>query len=79
VPTKKPDSREDWLIRWIGMSDLPTTEDVLSARQVIDSEETKSKLLTALKKLEKNGWLKSQKVGRELAWSQTKAGAEVTA
>jgi predicted MarR family transcription regulator len=76
---KKPDAREDWLIRFVAISDLPNTNDVLVARQVIDSGETKTKLLTSLKKLERNGWVKSQKVGRELAWTATKAGEEVMA
>jgi predicted MarR family transcription regulator len=74
---KKPDAREDWFIRFVAVSDVPKTEDVLVARQVIDSGETKSKLLTSLKKLERNGWVKSQKVGRELAWTATKAGKAV--
>lgn len=76
---KKPDSREDWFIRWISMSDLPTTSDVLAARQVIDPEETQTKVSATLKKLEKAGWLKSQKAGRDLAWLATKAGEAVMA
>jgi predicted MarR family transcription regulator len=79
VVAAKLDSREDWVVRWISMSDLPSTEDVLASRQVIDSEEGKSKLMTTLKKLEKAGYLKSQKSGRELRWQATAAGKEVIA
>lgn len=74
-----PNAVEDWAIRWISMNDMPLTSDVHSARTVTDNEATQASVAAMLKKLEKKGWLKSSKTGKELRWSATEAGEKVMA
>jgi len=71
------DARDDWFIRWISMHDRPSTDDVLVARQSIDPGE--AKVLASLKRLEKEGLVKSTKRGRELHWEATEKGKGVMA
>ena len=75
----KIDAREDWFIRWISMHDLPTTEEVFTARRAIDNTEARAKVLSALQKLQKAGFVRSRKSGRELQWTATRAGEKAMA
>jgi len=75
----QPDPREDWFLRFVSVTDLPSTDDVTAARQVIDRNETKTKIRSTLKKLEKAGYVKSTKSGKEARWSITPAGTDVLA
>jgi predicted transcriptional regulator len=69
------DARTDWILRYVALHDgKATAAGIAAVIPNYDDEETPAKITTSLKRLEKAGYVTSEKVGTAFHWAATDEG-----